>query len=175
MIQDARQVDRFPNVFVIVGAISFLLAGCTAGAPKYMQPADLTPKNAASIFGSIIKNPDRTTGDTRAYLVAIDDKLTLGGPRGFDKVVLADAGEHKIRFGIAIGNDGWGFEETVINLVAGETYTIRSVKAENRGRRGFDSVGWIEDSKGVRISPRIPVAMGRNQGPAFPPIIFIPR
>jgi hypothetical protein len=140
------------------------IAGC-ARDYEYSRP-NLQSREAGTITGS--KQAD---GDFRAYLIAIDGKLTLDGPRGWDDRTIVVPGIHNIRF--AVGNapllsaEAWGFGETRLNVEAGKTYIIRAADPTRVTPVCAVAAEWIEE-RGAAVTDRIMVTIKTFTGGELP-------
>jgi hypothetical protein len=157
-----NEMNGAPNwvrkYFVALG-ISAGLGGC-AQDWAYVPP-NLPPQAVAVITGSKLVDSAPLTPDTRAYLVAIDGKLTSDGPRGWDDRTLAAPGEHMIKFGIGKSapflKDAWGFGETKATLEPGQTYTIRASQPLQVTSVCATAEGWLETGDGKPAADKVPV------------------
>lgn len=147
------------------------LGGCTP-RNSYSPPAGLSPATAATLLGSRVANPDPLEGDMRVYVVKIDDKLTNGGPSGWDQPILLTPGAHRIDFGIAMGRSAWGFGLAVFQVEAGKQYTLRG--SQPTATTGAESLfyGWLEGPDGQRMGDRIAVDVRPQSGGSGP--VYIP-
>lgn len=136
----------------VVVLASVLAAGCTP-ANKYAAPASLTPEVAASLIGSKTENPGVFSDDIRTYHVAIDTKLTLAGPHGWDTPVEVSPGVHTIKIGVSRGQN-FGFGDTSADFKSGGNYTLRSQMSDP-----MDATAWVEDGSGNVVSAKVPVKL----------------
>lgn len=164
--------DRVYRRYAALVLAAATLSACTHDW-QYAQPAALAPETAATITGSKISNPGALSDDPRAYLVAIDGKLTDDGPRGWDDRVLASSGSHSIGFGVSLGiGHIFGFGEATVELKGGQTYTIHSTIPIQIARDEFHADGWIEDDNGKAVTDRVPVVLHVAHGGEVIPIII---
>ena len=154
------------------------LGGCDKSY-EYRPPANLTPLSAAIITGSKVETPG-LAGDVRVYLLAIDGKLTLDGPHGWDDRVLAEPGTHLIGFGISQGSvfsvpgrtDYAGIGgKTQATFEPGKLYILRAtVPVPSPGGSGACVVGWIESQDGRLASEKVTVKLAQRGGEIAAPI-----
>jgi hypothetical protein len=147
----------------VVAAAIMSLFGCDTSY-KYVRP-NISPDAAATITGSRPHNPDGP--DPHIYLVAIDGKLTLDGPFGWDHQTAVMPGAHSIKFGVATGSlldHAGGFGETQATLEPGKLYTIKANDPLPINPICAKTVGWIEDESGRAITGKVPVFVGTATG-----------
>lgn len=139
-------------VRAIVVLVSVLAAACVP-ANKYAAPAGLAAETAASLVGSKTETSGVFSDDIRTYHVAIDTKLTLAGPHGWDTPVEVSPGMHTIKIGVSRGQN-FGFGDTSADFKSGGSYTLHSHMSGP-----MDATAWIEDGSGAVVSAKVPVKL----------------
>jgi hypothetical protein len=138
---------------------------------SYSQPNNLNTLTAATIIGSKDTSLDPLAPDSSVYLISIDDRAIGNGWRSWNSPALVEPGEHLIEFGECtcslLSNGPFGLVNVEVNLVAGQTYTLKAtqpVSGNIVGSEGGDSAfakaifgsaqadGWIADKNGTLVS-----------------------
>jgi hypothetical protein len=132
---------------LLLAVASAVLAGCTAGSPRYAPEPSLTSQNGATLFGSRETNPVPLGADARNYIAAVDDKRTGIVPIEWDTPLLVSAGSHAIRIARSHGAMGGSVTMQLV-LESGKSYVVR---AEQRDFRGFHATVWVEEQGSGQI------------------------
>jgi hypothetical protein len=151
--------------FMLLATAAVALAGCHRDY-EYSVPA-LPPQAAATITGSKLSNSDMLKADTRAYLVAIDGKLTLDGPLGWDDRTVVSPGPHEIKFGVG-SPAAWGFAQVTSVVEAGKLYVIRATAMQPVAPNCAMSSAWLESEDGTVVTDKVPVMIGAYTGAEVP-------
>jgi len=161
--------ERFPAVVLAVACLT--LTACHP-SDTYREPT-IGPEGTASIVGSKIVDPDPLAADARIYMVAIDGRLTGGGPFAWDEKIKVLPGQHEITFGIASKSafkDEGGFITSRAVLEAGKAYVLQGTKPISRNAVCAETSGWISTDDGKAVTDKNPLII-REAGGAEIPIL----
>jgi hypothetical protein len=134
---------------MLIGAL--LTAGCiTAPAPPqpvledYVQPANLTSENAATIAGSRVENSNLFIGDVRIFVSIFDNTRTPIGEDPQSALFLVNPGTHSVRIFLhrnatPTSQAHYAWTDQSVELEAGKMYVARGEL------RSGNALLWMEE------------------------------
>lgn len=141
--------------FVAITVIAVLTACAHVSKEKeYVRPTGVPPESLAIVTGSEVIDPSALNPDTRLYVVSIDGKLTMTGPKGWGERIPVLPGEHDLQIGAArqsIFDDTFGSNSFHLNLEPGRTYAIRGDQPKQSGSDLKQVECWLEDDRGTKF------------------------
>ena len=110
----------------------------------------------ATLYGSKIETANPMFADIRAFVSALDGKLTPHRRYGWDKPTFAPPGHHRIQLAASQG-DLSAEVATSADLLAGHVYRVRANWAADTGRL----ILWLEDDPyGTSASEPVEIVSG---------------
>lgn len=142
------------RLLMAAAAMPLTLAACNM-PPQYTPPSNLTAQEDAGISGSTIETGSIFSPNTTVDLWSIDNQVAYGRKTP----VLVTPGTHIVTAYICqcgeLASNISGNATLMGNFKAGENYTIRTTVPTNApGVNNKFVTVWIEDSKGVPITPQ---------------------